>query len=355
LNRVENMADEVINVLITGVGGGGVGLQILKSLLESTLPLRICGTDMSRHSLGLAKVHRDFVVPPARDDGYLAAILDICKGENIDIVFPGSEPELKVLSECREEFQKRGIALAVNSNEVIDICMDKKRTFDFFEERGISIPRTKAVDTIDDLDGIDFLPAIIKPYLGGGGSNNTFIAQDREELTFFCKYVLKYGRKPLVQEYIGTPDTEYTVGVMSDEKGDIISTVALKRYIMSALSNRLKIPSLHRKGEVLAISSGISQGEIVNDVELIRQCGDLARKLGSVGPINVQCRFVNDIMYPFEINPRFSGTTYMRALVGVNEPELYIRKHVLGETLPEHIMPRTGLVIRGLEERYMPL
>ncbi len=349
------MVNKVINVLITGVGGGGVGLQILKSLLLSKLPIRICGTDMSRHSLGLAKVHKDYVVPPARDEGYLAAILDICNNEKIDVIFPGSEPELEVLSGCREEFQRRGIVLAVNSREVIDICMDKKKTFDFFEERRISIPRTKAVDTLNDLDGIDFLPAIIKPYLGGGGSNNTFIAQDREELTFFCKYVLKYGRKPLVQEYIGTPDTEYTVGVLSDEDGSIISTVALKRYIMSALSNRLKVPSLHNKNEILAISSGISQGEIVNDVELIRQCEDLARKLRSVGPINIQCRFVNDTMYPFEINPRFSGTTYMRALVGVNEPELYIRKYVLKETLPDNIMPRTGLVIRGLEERFIPL
>ena len=349
------MAENVINVLITGVGGGGVGLQILKSLLQSTVPLRICGTDMSRHSLGLAKVHKDFVVPAARDDDYLTAILDICSDEKIDIVFPGSEPELIVLSQCREEFHKKGIILAVNSREVIGICMDKKRTFDFLGDRGIAIPRTRAVDTLNDLDGIDFLPAIIKPYLGGGGSNNTFIAQDREELTFFCKYVLKYGRKPLVQEYIGTSDTEYTVGVLSDENGNIISTVALKRYIMSALSNRLKVPSLHDKNEILAISSGISQGEIVNDAELIRQCEDLARKLGSVGPINIQCRFVNGTMYPFEINPRFSGTTYMRALVGVNEPELYIRKHVFNETLPENIIPRTGLVIRGLEERYIPL
>ena len=33
----------------------------------------------------------------------------------------------------------------------------------------------------------------------------------------------------------------------------------------------------------------------------------------------------------FEINPRFSGTTSLRAMVGYNEPDVLIRHHVLGE------------------------
>jgi carbamoyl-phosphate synthase large subunit len=52
----------------------------------------------------------------------------------------------------------------------------------------------------------------------------------------------------------------------------------------------------------------------------------------------------------FEINPRFSGTSSIRAMLGFNEPDLLIRKHLLGETLPERPTYRYGTVLRGLRE-----
>lgn len=349
------MTKDRIKVLIAGVGGGSFGLEIMKALRLSDIPYYICGVDMSEHSLGLFKADKSYVVPPAFHDEYIPTILDVCEREEIQVIFPGSEPDLNVLSDNRETFEERGIFLPLNSREVINTCMNKKETFIFLKNQGILIPKTVAVDSEKDLDAIDFLPAIIKPYVGSGGSKNVFIAQDREELVLFCEYILKYGGKPLVQQYIGSPDNEYTVGVLSDRGGNIISAIAIKRYILSGLSNRLKVSSISNRNEILAISSGISQGEVVNETELLYQCRRIAFALRSTGPLNIQCRFVNNKVYPFEINPRFSGTTYMRALAGVNEPDLFIRRHVLKEAIPESIVPKTGSVIRGLEEMFIPL
>ena len=342
-----------IRVLITGVGGGGHGMEIMKALRLSEIPYHIIGTDMSRQSFGLFKADKSYVVPPAFQDEYIPTILDICEKEDIQVIFHGSEPELRLLSENREIFEKRGIFLPFNSREVINTCLDKKKTFDFLENKGIPIPNTVAVDSEEDLDIIDFFPVVIKPYMGGGGSNNTFIAQDKEELVLFCKYILKYGRKPLVQQYMGSHDNEYTVGVLSDRDGGLISAIAIKRYILSGLSNRLKVPFINNKNEVLAISSGISQGEVAKEAELLDQCERIALAFESKGPLNIQCRFVDNTVYPFEINPRLSGTTYMRALAGVNEPDLLIRKYVLKEAIPENIVPKYGLILRGLEEMYI--
>ena len=36
----------------------------------------------------------------------------------------------------------------------------------------------------------------------------------------------------------------------------------------------------------------------------------------------------------FEINPRYSGTTSLRAIVGFNEPDLMIRHHLFREDIP---------------------
>lgn len=343
-----------IKVLIAGVGGGCHGLEIMKALRVSSIQYYICGVDMSKQSLGFLKADTSYVVPPAFNDEYIPTILDICEKERIQVIFHGSEPDIEVLSENRETFEERGIFLPLNSREVIDTCLNKKKTFIFLKHKGITIPKTVAVGSKKDIDAIDFLPAVIKPYIGGGGSNNAFIAQDKEELVLFCEYVLKHGRKPIVQQYIGSSDNEYTVGVLSDRAGNIISTVALKRYILSGLSNRLKVASICNRDEVLAISSGVSQGEIVNEPELLDKCRQIALTLRSTGPINIQCRFVNNTVYPFEINPRFSGTTYMRALAGVNEPDLLIRMYVLKETIPENIIAKEGLVLRELVETFIP-
>lgn len=347
------MAKNKIRALITGVGGGGHGLEIMKALRISEIPYYICGTDMSEQSIGLFKADKRYVVPPASHTDYISTILDICKREKIQVIFHGSEPELKALSENREIFENKGIFLPLNSREIINMCIDKKQTFLFLKNQGISIPKTVAVDSEKDIDDIDFFPAVIKPYIGGGGSNNTFIAQDREELIFFCKYILKYGGKPLVQQYVGSSDNEYTIGILSDKEGNFISSIAIKRYILSGLSNRFKVISIKNKNEMLVISSGISQGEVVTETTLLDQCKQIAFTIGSKGPINIQCRFVDNKVYPFEINPRFSGTTYMRALAGVNEPDLLIRRYILGENIPRNIVPKFGLVLRGIEEMFI--
>jgi carbamoyl-phosphate synthase large subunit len=198
------------------------------------------------------------------------------------------------------------------------------------------------------------LPAVIKPAVGGGGSNNTFIVQDKDELEFACLYLVRQGKVVLLQEYVGTPDDEYTVGVLSTLEGEPIGSLALHRHILTGLSNRIKIPNRTGREElspVLAISSGVSQGVIDDFPEVRQECEAIAKALNSKGPINIQCRFVRGKLYPFEINPRFSGTSYMRALVGFNEPDLLIRHHLLGEKISVPVNYKFGQVVRGLVER----
>jgi carbamoyl-phosphate synthase large subunit len=122
---------------------------------------------------------------------------------------------------------------------------------------------------------------------------------------------------------------------------------------LSMLSNRIK---LHNRtgnaslGPILAISNGVSQGEIGPFPRVTGPCEALALALGCRGTVNIQCRVVGDDVYVFEINPRFSGTTSLRALVGYNEPDVLIRRHVLGEAITTRFPYQSGLVMRGLAE-----
>ena len=60
-------------------------------------------------------------------------------------------------------------------------------------------------------------------------------------------------------------------------------------------------------------------------------CEDLAVRLGLCGPVNIQLRTHGDAIKVFEVHPRFSGTTSIRAEAGFNEPDMVIRDQLLGE------------------------
>jgi carbamoyl-phosphate synthase large subunit len=98
------------------------------------------------------------------------------------------------------------------------------------------------------------------------------------------------------------------------------------------------------------ISSGVSQGDIGRFPEVTTQCREIADRLGSRGPLNMQCRFVGRRVQIFEINPRFSGTTSLRAMVGLNEPDLLVRRHLLNEDVGQDFAYGEGTILRSLTE-----
>ena len=345
-----------INVMVTGIGGGGVGEQILKCLKMSSLNYNLVGCDMNRNSVGLSQVNKAYLVPPASDKNYIDCILELCKRHQIQVLFHGSEPEMRAFNENREVFKDNNIYIPLNPKKVIDICMDKYLTMCFLCDSGFEIQKYWEINQKEDLESIDIFPVVLKPSVGGGGSVNTFIAQNKEELYLFGKYLFNIYKQFLVQEYIGNPDSEYTVGVLHNHKGEYVNSIAVKKNIMSGLSNKMKILNRTNRedlGNYLVISSGVSQGEIGRFEEVTGHCKRIAKKLGCTASINVQCRIHNGKMYVFEINPRISGTSSLRAMMGYNEPELLIREKILGEKIPVDFSYKTGYIARGLSENYI--
>lgn len=329
-------------------------MEVVKALKSSSLDYSLVVTDISEVSFGFAEAAKSFTVPKAGADSYIENLSGIIASEKIDIAFAGSEPELKTISDNRAAFEKANCALGINSKEVIDLCMDKQATMYALGRLGFRIPKAYAPDEVAGSGEIDF-PVIIKPRSGSGGSSNVFIAQDKGEMTFFSDYLSRYGGAPYIQEYLGSPDDEHTVGVLSGIDGRAVSVSIMNRSILTSLSNRIRVSSIRERGKILAVSSGVSQGRFVRNDVIKECCIGIARAIGSRGPLNIQGRLVDGVFIPFEINPRLSGTTNMRALAGVNEPELIVRERVLKEKLPDGLLePKTGVALRGLEDRFFP-
>ncbi len=342
-----------IRVLVTGVGGGGNGEQLIKALRMAKRRYRIFGADITPLSKGLFLADERIILPPAAAPEYLDELLRVCRENRIDALFTGSEPELKRISAVQDEIRAAGVFLPMNPASVIEICMDKAKTMAFLAENGFSFPETVAIRSVPDLEKVETYPAVLKPSVGGGGSANTFIAQSPDELRLFGEWMLRIYPEFIVQRYIGNADCEYTVGVLCDMEGGLINSIAVKKNILSALSCRMKIKSRF-SDELLVISNGITQGAIGRYPEVTRACEEIALRLGTRSAINIQLRFVDGKAYVFEINPRYSGTSSFRAMVGYNEPDILIRKYLLGETIAPRFLYREGVILRGLDEVFVP-
>ena len=339
-------------VLITAVGGGGVGEQLLKALRLADRPYCIVGADAQARSLGLVEADVPVILPFANAADYVDSVLSVCARLGVRAVYPGSEPELLVLARARARFAEAGVVLFANTDAVLATGLDKSLTASFLAEHGFRSPRSMLVTPETALDTVP-LPAILKPNTGGGGSANTFVAQDEGELRLFATFLLASYPSFLAQEYVGTAEDEFTVGVLSDLDGQLIHSIAVRRNIMSAFSNRSKVKNRSgndKLGSQLVVSNGVSQGEIGPFPEVTSVCERMAAALGSRGPLNIQCRLVDGDALVFEINPRFSGTASLRALVGFNEPDLLYRRHVENETLTARFSYRSGYITRGLRE-----
>ena len=322
-----------MNVLITAIGSGGLGEQTLKALrLVPANKYTLFGTDVVDCYANRELVKLWYKVPRANAPGYLDTIKEICKKSNINVLIPGSEAELKVLSNTRDYFDENQIFLPINKKDLIDLCMDKANLNKKLKSLGFNVP--KYIETFDrtQLETIDFYPVIVKPRTGGKGSSNVFIAQSMKQLLALADYlnVSDTSYDFIIQEYVGTPDQEFTVGILHDSSGKFIDGIALKRDLTKGLSVRSSESNLTSRkdlGESLVVSSGVSQGVMGAFPQVTAQCQEIANALGSAGPLNIQCRFVDGKVYVFEINPRFSGTTSLRAMVGFNEPDSMIRRY----------------------------
>ena len=86
------------------------------------------------------------------------------------------------------------------------------------------------------------------------------------------------------------------------------------------------------------------------DIPLIKK---IAKLIDNAGSFNIQLRVNNNgSPIPFEFNPRFSGTTSIRAHFGFNEPEMYIRNFILGKKINQPNIKK-GISFRYIEEIFL--
>ena len=332
-----------LTILIAGVGGASLGTELLKCLMLGDR-YRIVGCDISPSAYGLFEA--GFAATRVVDrEAYIDDILQFCADQSVDWIVPGGEQPMSLLAEAQGRLSSAGVRLLANTPDVVRTFADKAESFTRLAALGIPVPGTAELHS--DADARDVrTPCIVKPATGSGGSVSVFFAADHDEVAIYADYIRRLGGRPIAQDYIDIEEGEFTIGVLSLPGGRVVGSVALRR----SLDGKLSVASRGRGG---VVSSGYSQGLIADFPELRRQAEDIARAIGSEGPINVQGRVRDGVLIPFEINPRLSASTYLRAMAGFNEIDLYLRAIVDGEAV---VAPkvREGWYLRSFTERFVP-
>jgi carbamoyl-phosphate synthase large subunit len=277
------------NVFVTAIGGD-IACATLRCIVRNHASDYIIGCDIAPHVQGIMYVN-EFVIAPAYKDiyAYLSFIKKICIEKKITHFLPMTEAEIKIMNYNRDFFQEHNIKLMINNELVIQIASSKYKTASFLRSHNILAPQTFYEE--DYKDKLSY-PIIIKPDSSCGSKNIHIVYNDEEILSALSK-----PNHYVFQEYIGSADEEYTVGIFSD--GNDIKSIALKR-------------KLGFGGMSVFV-------ETIDDPKVDKIAIQVAKSLQLKGSINIQMRKMQEYYYIFEINPRISSTVGFRDMFGFHD------------------------------------
>ena len=298
-----------INILVTGCGGD-IGQSIGKILKSESLFHKVIGCDMSSDNAAKFIFDKCLKVPACKAENYFSLIENIIREEQIDVVLPIAEPELRFYTEKKITGSIAGKPLIAANLKAMEIGFDKLLTSLFLEQSGLPFPKTQILGEVNNPE----LPLLIKSR-SGSGSKAMFMLKDEQDFTYFKSKYPTY----IAQEPVGTDDEEYTCGVFRSAKGET-RTLSYRRKLLGGFSGF---------------------GTVVANKEIDQLLFDIAEKLELHGSINVQLRLTERGPVVFEINPRFSSTVTFRHLMGFKDVVWSIEDR-LGLPISDYIPPATG-------------
>jgi len=320
------------NIAVTGVGAV-IGHGVVKSIRHSSdlKNSRIIGIDCNPDSAGFMYCDRHYVGNMVSSPGYIDELLDICKKEAVDVFIPLIEEEFLMVHDNIPRFSEMGTRVILQPRRILEMFMDKYFTAMALKDAGIPTPETllfapENLSVIFDMAERHGFPLLAKPRRGRSSKGQVFINSEQQIVMYMD--ILK-GQPYVIQEFLSEESEEYTCGVFKTPGMSEPYSIALKRKLLNGMT----------------ISA-----EVVFDDSLSGVCKDVACLFPVDGSLNVQVRKKNGVPHVFEINPRYSSTSYIRAMCGFNDVEMGIQ-YILNHCAIEKPIIEKLKVIRYSEER----
>jgi nucleoside-diphosphate-sugar epimerase/carbamoylphosphate synthase large subunit len=305
---------EPLSVGVSSVGTG-VGQGIVKSLRLSGLPVRITGFGNNPYAYAAADCDDAALLSPISDPGYVDALLENCRARAIDLIIPSWDDELPPLALEADRFRDAGIRLVIADQRLIRACRDKRHLTDDFADTADLFARSFTPEEPRDAlrRGLLHLPLIGKPW-AGMASRGVAIIATTEDLNLL-------GEADVIQEiafpHRGHPDhdayraaikrgenmqvAEASIQLVADREGNVLGCLATENTLVDGVPRTVRALEDDRMWDA------------------VDRLVPALRTLGLRGPVNIQGRLTDQRLQIFEINPRFTGLSGVRALMGFNE------------------------------------
>lgn len=295
-----------MRILVTGANGDvadGAGRVLRSAFPDAVVEGSDLGSEWPARDV-FAAVHR---LPSASDPEYLDALAALVAARSVDIVVPGSEPELVRIA---SDPLASGLPLLSVDAALVTTFLDKLTTARWLTEHGIATP-----DTTDLADAVaDDLPLVIKPRRGGG-SRDVAVVRTAQRLTV----EQRERTEPCVAQQL-LPDDDAELTCVVAVFGDDVRLLQLRRRLASGVT----------------VSAVVDDDPAVED--LLRR---LASEAGHQGSINVQLRLTPEGPKVFEVNPRLSSTVKLRHDAGFTDLVWWVMHH-RGDDLAPYTPVATG-------------
>ena len=356
LTGQENAARRLC-VAVTAVGSG-IAQTVIDGLRACPFPVRIVGFERSGRVKGLFECDVAHRLPSASDATYAERLTALCREEGVELLIPGSDPEMPKITEAAPELERDGCRVLASSPECIRICQDKKALHDFLVEQDAPFFSTwLARDVVLQPDVIPY-PAILKPRWGSGSVGVQILATVSDWDVVKMRHSMD-SLDGLVVQPLGRPSAwnDATWEQALDERRfQQQDQLAVQLFVAESgeIIGRMAWLVQLKNGVVMAIEP-VDEPGIWRAVELVERAFS---SLGLRGPVNIQGIWAGEDVRFFEVNPRFSGSTGVRSLLGYREVEAAARHFGLGEPAEAVAKilatPRHWAGLRQMSERVVP-
>ena len=219
--------------------------------------------------------------------GAIEQIEEICTNNAIQLIVPTRDGELSFFARHKERLSVKGIVVLVPSQQVLNVCQDKRRFGARLREAGIpAIPEF-------DASRIPEWPVFVRLRTGAGGRDAIRVERPSDLPDNIESYLVH----PLITA------REYSIDLLMDLKG--------QQALQAVVRERRQIVSGESK------ISTVVQHPALEDATM-----RLGAQLGIVGHNTVQAfdDAERGIMF-IEVNPRFGGASNCSIVAGLDSPD----------------------------------
>lgn len=298
--------------------------------------ITIIGADLSDDATQqLLFVDKYYQVPRYTDSTYVDVLLDICKKEKVDVLFPHISMELPFILECIKDFHNHGVKVAISDSETLATANSKYQLYEFMRTKGLTVPRYFLVDSANTLRsriaelGYPQKPVVVKMTENSGSRGVRIVRANLSKSDLFmhdkpssmnvtlhemCEIIDECNPVPEMMAMEFFSGVEYTVDLLADHGKTLY--IAGRRNTISSLS--------------------IAQTSVVEKKHsAYKLCEDIVKELNLDGNIGFDFMLdENDTPWLTDLNPRVTATIILYAGAGMNFPYLRV-KQLLGEELPD--------------------